>query len=166
MKSHLFLFFALLLLSGSDLYAQWEQIGPSGGDITALAVIDSTLFAGTHGGGVFRSTDMGSHWASVSTGLSNGYINALIVRGTDLLAGTPLGIFRLTYNAGNWARSDSGISKMDVLSFAASTTSLFAGTEDGNILRSTDNGISWNIEASLSYHNSSVGISAMKIVGQ
>ena len=49
----------------------WTQTnGPYGGTITALhATPEGTLFAGTSGGGIFRSTDDGETWISTSEGL-------------------------------------------------------------------------------------------------
>jgi hypothetical protein len=41
----------------------WTSIGPDGGQIRALAIdptAPSTLYAGTQGGGVFRSLDGGA----------------------------------------------------------------------------------------------------------
>ncbi len=36
-----------------------------------------TLYAGTWGGGVFKSTDGGGHWSALNTGLTNLFVNAL-----------------------------------------------------------------------------------------
>lgn len=41
--------------------------GPPGGSVEALAIDPSTpatLFAGTHGGGVFKSTNRGTSWTA------------------------------------------------------------------------------------------------------
>src|ERR1043165_4599232 len=40
--------------------------GPPGADVIALAANGSEVFAGTQGGGVFRSTDSGDSWARAS----------------------------------------------------------------------------------------------------
>ena len=67
----------LILLAGIILPAAslagtntWTTNGPSGGEVLSLALSpnfasDSTLFAGTWGGGVFKSTDRGSNWSAV-----------------------------------------------------------------------------------------------------
>ncbi|MHC4599350.1 MAG: beta propeller repeat protein, partial [Planctomycetota bacterium] len=45
------------------------QAGPPGGRVTALGgTATSPLFAGTHRGGVFRSTNNGDDWAAVNSG--------------------------------------------------------------------------------------------------
>lgn len=51
---------------------QWIPLSPEEGSVQAL-VIDrtnpSTLYAGTEGAGVFRSTDGGDTWTAINTGL-------------------------------------------------------------------------------------------------
>ena len=46
----------------------WTSLGPEGGPIQALAVSPTagTVFAGTQGAGVFRSTDGAATWARVN----------------------------------------------------------------------------------------------------
>ena len=66
--------------------------------VTALAInpqTSTTLYAGTNGGGVFRSTNGGGSWAPLNAGLSNQVVNALAVTvtGTCLHAGTSNGVF-------------------------------------------------------------------------
>ena len=51
----------------------WTSNGPEGGMIHALAIdpaTPSTLYAGTYGGGVFKSTNGGAAWSAVNTGLT------------------------------------------------------------------------------------------------
>ncbi|WP_347244981.1 hypothetical protein, partial [Thermogutta sp.] len=46
----------------------WRSIGPEGGSIYALAIdpaTPGTLYAGTYGGGVFKSTNGGASWSAV-----------------------------------------------------------------------------------------------------
>ncbi|HXO40796.1 MAG TPA: hypothetical protein VN999_05045 [Thermoanaerobaculia bacterium] len=45
----------------------WQPIGPSGGQISALAVDPhhpATIYAGTYGGGLYRSDDFGQSWSA------------------------------------------------------------------------------------------------------
>ena len=68
------LLIGLLALSGSAFtYAadSWIQIGPEGGSLSALVidpVTPSTLYAGTLGGGVFRSRNGGDSWVGINSG--------------------------------------------------------------------------------------------------
>jgi hypothetical protein len=63
------------------------------GNVRALAISDTNLFAGTDGGGVFHSTNNGISWTEVNTGLTNFIVNALLVHGTNLFAGTDNGVW-------------------------------------------------------------------------
>ena len=67
---HLLSFFAIVVLLGAQsLQAQWIQTnGPYGGSSRCFAVNGSNLFAGT-GGGVFLSTNNGTSWTAVNSGL-------------------------------------------------------------------------------------------------
>ena len=51
----------------------WTSIGPEGGFVQAVAIDPdntSALYAGTLGGGVFKSSDGGAHWVGISNGLA------------------------------------------------------------------------------------------------
>ncbi len=55
--------------------------------VNALAISGTNLFAGTvHG--VFLSTNSGTSWGAVDTGLTNPYVYALAISGTNLFAGS------------------------------------------------------------------------------
>ena len=69
--------------------AQWVQTnGPYGGSVSCFAVSGTNLFSGTHGSGVFLSTNNGTSWKGVNTGLTSAYVWSLAVNGTNLFAGT------------------------------------------------------------------------------
>ncbi|HEX7605635.1 MAG TPA: hypothetical protein VF348_02920, partial [Usitatibacter sp.] len=81
----------------------WTSGGPDGGNIFALAInpsTPSTLYAGTDGGGVFKSTDSGGTWAAANTGLTNLTVQALAIdpsTSSTLYAGTDGGgVFKST----------------------------------------------------------------------
>jgi hypothetical protein len=60
----------------------WTTNGPEGGDTRALAVDPANpakLYAGTSGGGVFKSTNRGASWPVLNTGLTNRSVNALAI---------------------------------------------------------------------------------------
>jgi hypothetical protein len=64
---------ALLCITFTQVHSQalqWEQTnGPYGGTINCFAQSGTSLFVGTQGSGVFRSTDNGISWKSVNSGL-------------------------------------------------------------------------------------------------
>ncbi len=139
---------------------QWvKTAGPYDGSIRCFAVSGTNLFAGTSGG-VILSTNNGTSWTAVNTGLTRADVRALAVSGTNVFAGTgnqsygPVsdghGVFRSTDNGTSWTAVNEGLPKdtydttryLSIQCFASSGTSLFAGTWDGVFL-STDNGTSW-----------------------
>ncbi len=74
-------------------------------NLRALAVSDTNLFAGTDGGGVFRSTNNGSNWTEFNTGLpASPTVLAFALTGTNLFAGTN--------DNGGWRRPISQITSI------------------------------------------------------
>ena len=58
------------------------QRGPDGGEIRSLAVnpqTPTTVYAGTAGGGVFRSLDGGASWSTMSAGLTDTNVPVLAI---------------------------------------------------------------------------------------
>ena len=135
--------------------AQWVQIDSNpdvGTTEMCLAVSGSNLFAGTING-VFRSTDNGTNWTAVNSGLTNPFIHCLTVSGGNLFAGTygggGGGVFRSTNNGTRWTEVGSDFpGNREVYFLAVSGSTIFAqtniaGTNSGGVFRSTDNGTSW-----------------------
>ena len=112
--------------------------------IYALTVLGTNIFAGADGDGVFRSTNNGTTWTLVSTGLTNTRIFALAASGINLYAGTfGGGVFFSTNNGTSWTPISTGLTNTSVNTLFVSGASIFAGTEDGLFL-STNNGTSWS----------------------
>ena len=102
---------------------------------------DSTILVGTTNG-ISRSTDYGSSWISVDSGLTSKYINSLFVDSNFVFAGTNGGIFR-TADAGTiWSSVNDGLANTSVNCLAAVDQYLFAGTKNG-IFVSSDDGGNW-----------------------
>ncbi len=126
--------------------AQWQQANPpSEHFVTCFAESGTNLFAGT-GGGVFLSTNSGTSWTSVSTGLTNDTIRTLAVDGTDIFAGTLGGLFRSTNNGASWTASGFADTGVGVLGVSGSDLFTDAHLNDtGGVSRSTDYGASWTV---------------------
>jgi hypothetical protein len=127
----------------------------------------STLYAGTYGGGVFRSKDSGVTWTAVNTGLTIGSVTSLAINPltpTTLYAGTYGGIFRSVNGGTTWKTENTELTAYSISCLAInpkSPTTLYAGTNSG-ILRSTNSGISWTLANAgiLSQHVSSLAINS------
>jgi len=146
-----------LFTSTNPLLAQWVYTNSFSGSVQALAVSGTNLFAGTWYPGIFLSTNNGTSWTAVNSGLTDTDIFALAVSGTDLYAGAESGggtedggVFRSTNNGTNWTRASTGLTDPDVLCLFVLGTDLFAGTYGGGAFRSTNNGMSWvNVNSGL-----------------
>jgi photosystem II stability/assembly factor-like uncharacterized protein len=125
--------------------------------------IDSTnvlsMYVGTNGGGVFKSSDAGSTWAARNTGLTNLVITALEIDPTNVLtmyAGTGTGsIFKSSNAASNWPDSSIGLPGMaggqvaDIAIDPTNVLTLYAGIlnfaipGNGGVFKSVDGGANW-----------------------
>src|SRR6266542_3100797 len=88
----------------------WTSSGPDGGIVNALAVdpvTPATVYAGTNGGGVFKSGNGGGSWAAVNAGLTNLNVSALTIdpaTPATVYAGTDGGgVFKSVNGGGSWA---------------------------------------------------------------
>lgn len=138
-----FVIFLTLTFSVSIGHAQWVQTGgPSGGTITAIAVLGSDVFAGTSSG-VFRSTDGGASWNGATTGAQNASIVSLAVVDTDIFAATTTEILRSTNKGVTWAEADLGFAGY-FSSLSALGSELFLVSDYDTVYRSSDLGATWN----------------------
>jgi len=85
----------------------WTSIGPEGGNVSALAIdpaTPATLYAGTWGGGVFKSTNGGESWSAVNTGLTNTDVRALAID-----PDTPATLYAGTWGGGVFSIQQGGV---------------------------------------------------------
>lgn len=102
--------------------------------VQALAVNGTTLLAGTSSG-VWSTTDNGTTWTQVNTGLTTLDVRALAVGGTTIYAGTNGGgVFRST-DGTNWTALNTGLGHGTVYSLATNGTDVYAGTYGGGVYR-------------------------------
>jgi uncharacterized repeat protein (TIGR02543 family) len=132
----------------------WTQLPLYERRLLCLAIdslTPSTLYAGTGGSGVFCSTDSGTTWTAVNTGLTDPWIWSLAVNPltpTTLYAGTDgHGVFRSTNSGTTWTAVNTGLTNPHVSSLAIhplTPTTLYAGTT-GGVFRSTNGGTTWTM---------------------
>jgi photosystem II stability/assembly factor-like uncharacterized protein len=147
---NIFLYFYVVICIFSRinlLHAQWVPTNcPTTYAISSFVVSGTNLFAGTWGNGVYLSTDKGTSWNEVNSGLIDLQVNSLALMGTNLFAGTvSSGVFLSTDNGKSWTAVDSGLTNIMVYAFAVSDTNIFAGTYGGHVFKSTNNGTSWTV---------------------
>ncbi|MBI4460725.1 MAG: hypothetical protein HY648_11800 [Acidobacteria bacterium] len=138
--------------------------GPPGGTVRALAVNPANaavLYAGTVGGGVFKSTNGGSSWTAVNTGLTSLLVLSLAIDPTSsntVYAGTiGGGVFKTTDGGAHWSALNSGFPDSSLESMPPLITSLaidrlnpliiyagIFGSENDGVYKSTNAGQSWS----------------------
>ncbi|WP_243370529.1 choice-of-anchor D domain-containing protein [Geotalea sp. SG265] len=126
---------------------QWTSLGPWNGDVECLlAIPPSTIYAGTHSGGVFKSSDGGVTWSAANNGLGNPTVLALVAdpaQPATIYAGTyDSGIYKTTDGGSSWAR----LSAAPATGFALGVDpvgTIYAGTFGNGIYKSSDGGVTW-----------------------
>lgn len=152
-----FLFVVFCLLTTTNpLLSQWVQNGADSSYVLSFAVSGTNIFAGTYDHGIFLSTNNGTSWIQINSGLTLNLniFNSLVISGTNIFAGSSLGVYLSTNNGTNWTAVNSGLLG-NVLALAVAAngtggTNLFAGTAVfgggttfGGVYLSTNNGTSW-----------------------
>lgn len=138
-----------------------NRSGMYGGTVKTLAFsptykTDTTVFAGTYLGGIFRSLDGGEHWQEVNEGLGGWDVIELAVSPNfaddhTLFAGTSGGHLHKSTNSGEtWAVAAQGLNDHTTLALAISPgynktdQTVFAGSDSNGVFRSTDGGTNWS----------------------
>jgi hypothetical protein len=104
----------------------------------------TNLFIGG-GSGVYLSTNNGTSWTPVNSGLWSPTVWSLAVSGTNLFAGTGGGggVFLSADSGASWTGLYSSPTTTDVFALATSGGNLFAGTNGSGVFLSTDKGTTW-----------------------
>ncbi len=134
----------------SDLGLNWTHpSGIDGQSVHALCKNNKYLFAGTWGGGVFRSEDDGSSWYKV--GLDGEGVLAVLTIGDTIFAGSSFldengtKVFRSFNNGNTWDFSYLSYPVTTIYSFVYKDGKVFTGT-DGGLYSSNDFGDTWSLE--------------------
>jgi hypothetical protein len=121
----------------------WEPAGLSNYSIWCFAANDTNLFAGTEFWGAFLSTNDGTSWTSIDSGLPTySSVGAFATSGSTLYTGTADGFSFTTNNGDSW--STTGLQETQPGTLAVIGSNIFAGTRYNGLFLSTDDGISWS----------------------
>lgn len=132
------------IYASSDGGSNWSVCGLPNQRIYTLVESQGTIFAGSSYGGIYKSDDEGATWDYVS--LIEYDVRSLFVAGNTLIAGV-VGPYSLIYSADGgttWEQSLAPYS--NAVSFAATGNDILAATTEG-VIKSSDNGISWNLSS-------------------
>lgn len=125
------------VMISTDEGAKWRDI--SGGlpnrAVRAIAVDPSNPnvayvgFSGYVTDHVFRTRDGGSTWENLNNGLPDVPVNALLLHGGYVYAGTDIGVFR--YDGGTWTYYSSGMPPVMVTDFDVTATGTIIAATHG-----------------------------------
>lgn len=140
-----------IFVSSSAAQDFWERTnGPIGYDANVIAINDSLhIFAGTEGGGIFRSRDNGDSWEAINTGFGIPWVYCIGIKSTGLMfaGGWANEGPRLYYSKDNgqcW--SPTTLPEEDISPYALAFNSeehIYAAMAAGYLFRSTDDGQNW-----------------------
>jgi photosystem II stability/assembly factor-like uncharacterized protein len=133
---------------GGETWSAENYTLPSG--ILALAIDpqnSDTLYAGTNGSGIFKSTDGGTNWrVALNTGLMATHITALVIEpqapGTLYAGVEGSGIFKSMDGGAGWVRSMPGLDVAAVVIDPHDTGTVYAATSE-SVFKSEDGGTNW-----------------------
>jgi hypothetical protein len=117
--------------------------------VCALAIKDTTIFAGTYGGGgAYRSVDKGVTWTPANTGMNSLNVFCFAVHDSVLFAGSDSGVFWTADNGAHWAEVTTKASCRYANALATWGNHLYVGTSICAVLTGdTANG--WSITSSM-----------------
>ncbi|MFK8031724.1 MAG: glycoside hydrolase family 97 N-terminal domain-containing protein [Gammaproteobacteria bacterium] len=126
--------------------------------VTAVAtdpVLPWKGYVATIGGGVYRTTSEGIQWDAINNGLTIPFVSSIAVDSNDglvLYAGSAGTVFKSVDGGDNWLGSDAGL-PTDALVTALEVDNnnsqiIYASVEDQGVYKSSDGGLSWQLNAS------------------
>ena len=130
----------------------WEPTnGPWGGHVTNLDMAeDGTIYMGTYGAGVWRSTNEARSWEWVSSGISmySNYIMAVKAGSGEVAFAAPqgMGVYRTDNKGDFWHSKNNLIGDFYVNDIAVDPrdkTNVLVSTQYGGVCRSTSEGDAW-----------------------
>ncbi len=130
----------------------WTSVSPDYASVSSILVDPtdtSKIYAGTAQGLLFQSTDGGTTWTAIDITANYTQINVLDINPADhsiIFAGTNSGLFRFVQGGGGWSALNVGLSNTSVTALAINPTNpstMYAGTAMGQILKTTNGGLSW-----------------------
>lgn len=112
------------------------------------------------GSGVFKTTDGGNSWSSLTATTNFGDVGRIIINPTNdnvVLIATSTGIYRTTDGGANWTQTynSNGNRVQDLDADPSNFNTQYGSVRDLGIVKSTNGGVSWSVVFNKSNYNSS-----------
>jgi photosystem II stability/assembly factor-like uncharacterized protein len=133
LKFYLSLPLIIILFLTNNIYSQWTQLFPYGGQFSAIAATGTTFCAGTPYGTLFITTNSGTSWTQIGSSQNFGNINSIIFDGETIYVGCFNGVFQSTDSGITWNSINSGISGYEVMSLVKQGQNIFASTSKAGV---------------------------------
>jgi hypothetical protein len=132
----------------AQLGLNWEEIGPNntGNHVRAIATApNGTVWAGSVGGGLWKSTNRGLTWWQVPEVDANMAVSCIAIEGNNIYVGTGETYFVKPESAwvGNWTPDSIATMKEGILKYAGQPGQGVFVSNDGGTTWSHSNG-TWN----------------------
>jgi len=123
----------------------WAPAGLAGVDVRCITAIGSTLFVGTNGAGLYKSTNWGGTWTAANNGVASATFRAIQAKGSTLFAGGQIGtgVYRSTDQAASWTLLSGGLPAGSYRGFASDDRIIVAGSFGAGVFVSVDDGSHW-----------------------
>jgi choice-of-anchor A domain-containing protein/uncharacterized repeat protein (TIGR01451 family) len=108
--------------------------------VYALLYDESSIYAGITGGKIYKSTDNGTTWTLINSGMNVSFIWSLLKSSSSILAATENGVY--IYNGTTWTLTS--LNGKDVHALTVNGNSIYAGTWGFGIFKSNDSGATWD----------------------
>ncbi|MFZ1731406.1 MAG: choice-of-anchor D domain-containing protein [Bacteroidota bacterium] len=122
--------------------------GLSASRVTAVLKSGQNLFAGSASDGLHRSTDGGTQWTKLQVAQYFYNAQALAEKSNVIFCGSNVGVVYSTDAGDNWQIA-SGSGGYSITALAATSSVMYAATSQGQVLASTDNGVTWTLRGDL-----------------
>lgn len=152
-KFTLYLFLLCQASSGQAASLDWVAVNSGLSDLRVRSMAADSkgnLYVGTEYNGVFKSSSTSPVWTKISNGLTNLYVNAILISSDDTIyTATNSGLFKSNDGGASWTLAADAMSNHTISSVIEDEKgNLYAAAFDGyttySIFRSTDSGVTWS----------------------
>lgn len=142
------------------MFSQWQQTGgPYLADpATCFANTPTSLFCGTYGYGIYKSSNLSSSWSVLNPStLPSTSLLSLFVDGTSIYAGIDQnGCYLSTNDGSSWVARNNGLPSFTTINkFTKQGSAMFISSNNG-CYKSSNNGLNWSAISAFPYPCSSV----------